>query len=604
MKSIRNAEENAASGKGKTSQDLRRQLAAKALARRMVLSMSRSELVRKTGISDSVLTQYEALLPEKTAKDDVWEDALRVPRGWLRDPDAVINPAGGSLRYSRSEGATVLDDMRDIFTWFVRDDPQYRTNDRTLLSEAEKRTVEMLMQRYGAAGEAASLTQVIAEQAGVSRERVRVLITPVISNCQSSRLVSNAVKRLLGEIKPLLPARVSEIDAKFSAILGEGLSVEGAQRFAEDILRLPALVHTTPRSFGWPGEDRILMPGSGVDEEQVRAVLSAAANAIRLAGSCRINTLASFAASTFDVRLSAAVLRNLCVLHPGFEWLDEASGWFWFGKDFDSRVKNAAMKVVCVASRPVATHEFLTAVRRIKVGVANDMLGSICELPPHAVLSEMLARFDNIKQVRVGVFQFDGALADATVAAYLTPAEFHVYKAIKNHGGAMLRRLLADATVHADGIAIPTLNIILDSSPIIVRVDTAVWGLIGNHVSKEALRGAILAEHDIADSGDGWVELDAVIPATAMIGNAWMVPNPIALHATEGEYAVEGASSPANFVKRKDGALALRQFTNKLSRGLPRTATRIRLGINQGERRLRIVKVYGPEAELTGKAPA
>jgi transcriptional regulator with XRE-family HTH domain len=149
-------------------------LGARAKARREELDYSRNEMTKLIGASAINLLTWEKSLPRKRRTvESKWEEALRVPEGWLRSnhlkaflPPPFPVPDG-------SQGLTVSREMRAVCSWLSRKNPYHRTVDYDALNESEKRMADIMLFRFGVFGEEESTLQRIGDRIGLTRERVR-----------------------------------------------------------------------------------------------------------------------------------------------------------------------------------------------------------------------------------------------------------------------------------------------------------------------------------------------------------------------------------------------------------------------------------------------
>lgn len=110
----------------------------------------------------SQLRLWENRLPRKPKKEleDALEDALLVPRGWLRDPQMhpvvceAVKSASSVIDISIFECKTVADEIRCIGAWLSRNGSRRRTCRIEDLPEDEARRARMFADRYGVSGDA------------------------------------------------------------------------------------------------------------------------------------------------------------------------------------------------------------------------------------------------------------------------------------------------------------------------------------------------------------------------------------------------------------------------------------------------------------------
>lgn len=158
-----------------------------ALARRLKLrrrenGQSSAEIETIIKMTPGLLRQWENRLPRKPKKnlEDALEDALLVPRGWLRNPQMhpvvseIAKSATSVIDISACECKTVAAEIRCIGAWLSRNTWRRRTCRIEDLSEEEARRTRMFAERYGVIGEAT--LQSVGDQHGLTRERIRQVV--------------------------------------------------------------------------------------------------------------------------------------------------------------------------------------------------------------------------------------------------------------------------------------------------------------------------------------------------------------------------------------------------------------------------------------------
>ena len=215
-------------------------LAGRARARRISLPMRGAYLSRLLGVSRPILQQWELCLPspldpEVQAK---WEAALEMPPGWLLDlqiqsqeerDTPLVCPAGRCN--------TMAELIRAVGLILVRPPNAAMQAEIPSLATTEKRNVELFASRYGVHGEAEATQRTIGLRHGITGERVRHLVGRLEARSVQYRFDAPILKTLRGAMAPLLPGRVEAVDARLASLLGESLSIVGAQRFSAAILR-------------------------------------------------------------------------------------------------------------------------------------------------------------------------------------------------------------------------------------------------------------------------------------------------------------------------------------------------------------------------------
>lgn len=217
-------------------------LAERAATRRCQLSFSRSAVARYMRVSIGTLLQWEKKLPaeHRGEIENRWEDALRVPRGWLRDvsiqtPDQTADVLVCDLRTLSIH--TVVEEIRAVGV-FLSQPPNavVRVNKYSALSKAEKANATMFANRYGAGGGAYVTLQANGTIYGLTRERVRQVIEVMKSRANSIVFMLPTLTRLQKYASTLPANSAATIEKSHRALLGPKLRLADADRFAQDIL--------------------------------------------------------------------------------------------------------------------------------------------------------------------------------------------------------------------------------------------------------------------------------------------------------------------------------------------------------------------------------
>ena len=219
---------------------LRSQLADKARARRRELAVTRAELASRLGIKDAQLGRWEVRLPETLPANvqALWEAMLRVPEGWLTNAMMPTPPIEHrfSTGHLPSEAKSVAAEIRAVGCWLSRHAEMKRTLRFEELTPNEQRNASIFAQRYGVHGEASSSFQAIADEFGLTRQRVFQIMNRMLEKTPGLKVSTPCLEELAASVEPLLPCSSPVLDAKFRPLLGDDLSVVGAERFAREVL--------------------------------------------------------------------------------------------------------------------------------------------------------------------------------------------------------------------------------------------------------------------------------------------------------------------------------------------------------------------------------
>lgn len=458
--------------------DDRKQLALRARYRREQIGLSRAGLAELIGRDSEQIAAMEARLPLSTEYDAAWERALQVETGWLRDSVAV-----GSLPVTlRSLCATFPPTfagyMRAVFTLCACKASRRAKPDQ--LSPGYMRNIEILMLRYGAGGENRSTLQSIADEIGMTRERVRQVCEKLLNFIPRSDASPEAAVRLREAALPHLPSRVRELDEVLRADLGEHLSVVGADRFAREILGT-YVVHFG-ESRGAAGEALALAFGPDeIDDELINAAYPVSVRMTRSVGAAQVHLVAGKLSEELDRRVSPNDVRTAVGYFQHTVWLDKEDGWFMPAQVIESRAFNVAMKVLSVADRAVSVDEIHSAMARGRPGQHPWRPSGI--VPPAHILVDILEQCPFLERRQYNTFRMVPELSQQEIAeTYLSETEMLIRDAIIAAGGFIQWNALREYVVVERKQLQTTFTMAMDTTPIVHRLDLGLWSLTGRRL--------------------------------------------------------------------------------------------------------------------------
>jgi|GEM_PF-1340945 len=567
----------------------RSRLGARARMQRERLGLTRNAVAAEIGTSPLNLLNWEKMISNKQDNDHLWEQALNVPSGWLRDQSETITATETFSLPENSNDRTFIDDMRSVFCWYARQNPARRTCDFSMLTPREVRSVEIMLQRYGIFGEEHATLQIIGDRQGLTRERVRQISEIAIARFGDKSVSTSVLERLRTAIESHLPCKITDLDIAVRDILGGNLSIEGAERFAREVLGCSIVRLTSGSGALTFPQERMAISSSAPEDMIVRTVRQVALAMVRTAGAAQVFFVAGASAAVLGHGVMPDEVVESCRMFGNFEWLVEVDGWFWFGPGSENRAKTCAMKVLSVADRNVDIEEIYGAMSRARIHRYDQNKARLYMInAPISVLQEVLARIPEITRLQYNDFRLNERIKSdpLSVDAYLSETEIAIRNVITSHGGVASRSTLVSELVDSGAMVLVTLNMALDGSPVVRRLDSGVWTLAGTKLSLTALRESKTQQLN-AILIDGWWEFEVAIPKSAFERGDWFVPMAAAAFLTPGEYAVEGHSEPAAFVHTKKGNPTLRRIVRKLSPIGIEKGLNICFGINASERRLR-----------------
>jgi hypothetical protein len=340
-------------------------------------------------------------------------------------------------------------------------------------------------------GAGGSTLQVAADEAGLSRERVRQLADKTKSKV-SERSYAPALDRAL--------SHVSTVSGEASLI--EQSLVEAG--LARAPFRLEGLL-SAASIFGRPcgqsvvvtGSSRLLLDNAGA--ESIGVVRDVAR---RLVDRWGVTTVAEVEAemASRSPEVSSIDIGTVLPALPGFSWLDQDGGWFWFGADTGSnRLLNTMRKIMCVAPR-IRLSEL-----RAGLGRPYRMQGFA---PPQRVLAALVSAHDSYTlegQVVV-------AVKSMNCTTVLSAVEETMVSNLRSLGGVARREDLEERCIAA-GVNKSTFYVYIGYSPVIARLAHGVYALRGMTIQPGVIeslgihkpRGKLLQDYGWTPNGTIWL---------------------------------------------------------------------------------------------------
>lgn len=354
------------------------------------------------------------------------------------------------------------------------------------------RTIGILCARYGSNGEEASTLQAVGDKYGLTRERVRQIQAKFIERASYLRPASTLYDRFRAAISPSLPGTVTELEQSMTALLGEGQSLEGAGRFGREVLGIQ------PGFTICAQEQKTLhrrVVATGPEREplsrEAKQVRHACIQMISACGAAQVHIVQGMVQGNgggpFGGRGLLTAISNI----KGMRWLDQRTGWFWLTSEAkDNSVHTAVMKIFAVSGRRLDVEEIYAAVVRSLRKRYADREPNLRVLMPPWVLSEMLKQTDFLKVVQKEYFELRESRSHQGSEDVLSPTERFVFEYMRSHGNVASRMELRRAYGRAGLGGEMALQMMLGYTPILYRVERAVYALVGRDIDIKGLARA------------------------------------------------------------------------------------------------------------------
>ena len=323
---------------------------------------------------------------------------------------------------------------------------------------------------YGFDGRGGGTLQAVGNEIGLTRERVRQIVTASSEWLSTGRPVSPTLDRTIAFVVDRMPAAAGEIEAELrSQRLTAGLfQLEGVIKAAE-LLGRPVpfsitevegerLVHT--RDI--PSVKRIVRIARRVILRWGMATLSSVVAEVRKAES-----------GVCDRKLVVSALVRL----GGFHWLEQPADWFWLSDKRQNRVLTRMRKILSVAN-PIDISE-------LRAGIGRDYRMKGFSVPK-GVLLEFCRQAPGVR-VNDETVKAEPAVNSDDV---LTQIERDIVHMLSEHGGTMATSEFK-AVCRVMCVNGKTYYHNLLHSPIVSRHEGGLYGLIGS--GERSGRGARLS---------------------------------------------------------------------------------------------------------------
>jgi hypothetical protein len=311
---------------------------------------------------------------------------------------------------------------------------------------------------FGFDGRGGSSLQAVGNEIGVTRERVRQIVSAVSESLSTRRVVSPTFDRTIAFVVDRMPAAAGEIEAGLrSQRLTSGLfRLEGVIEAAALLgRRLPFLItEAKGERLVYPRD----VPSAGTIVQVARRLVSRWGMATLSDVVAEIRKVES---GICDRKLVASALVRL----RGFHWLEKSAGWFWLSDTPYNPVLKRTRKILSIAN-PINISELLAGIKR-----GPRMTGFS---PPQRVLLEFFRQAPGLR-VNEETVQAEPGVNPADV---LARTEKDIVRMLSERGGVIATSEFRSVCLGM-GVNRTTFYLNLVRSPIISTYGVHLYGLIG-----------------------------------------------------------------------------------------------------------------------------
>jgi len=361
-----------------------------------------------------------------------------------------------------------------------------------LIPSRRKRNAEVAARYLGLCGHQVHTLEETGTAVGVTRERVRQIVSKRKHQLRSTILQSPA-SVVIAEIESTVPCTVRKIEST----LREKNLIE-SETSVSSILRIFELAgQKTKYLHMGAGSSAVIIHED--DERLASKLRLAIRKSVRQHGAVPFNLITE----DFPDRLRKRAHTSLCLViaqsDPGFRLLDDTETWFWIAADSPNRLQKKIRRVLCVAPI-ISISELRSALRR-------DLHFPV--VPPENILTEFCQQIPECVVDGVNVIQ----AASELPSDVLRGSELKLVELLLEHGPLCKRRELQRLAVDSK-ISIPSFWRALNYCQTIQRYARGVYGLTGAEVRPEDVKylmpapvrpERVMQDHGWTDDGEIWL---------------------------------------------------------------------------------------------------
>jgi len=312
---------------------------------------------------------------------------------------------------------------------------------------------------YGFDGRGGGSLQAVGSEIGLTRERVRQIVTASSEWLTTARPALPTLDRAITLVADCMPAAAGEIEAelRFQRLTSGLFRLEGIVAAAQLLGRQVPFSITEVE-----GERLVHAP----DIPSVDRIVRTARRVIFHWGMATLSSVVAEVSKAESRLCDRKLVESALGCLRGFHWLDQSADWFWLSSERNNRVLNRMRKILSVAN-PIHISE-------LRAGIVRDyrMRGFS---PPKRVLLEFCRQAPGLSVNNETV----KAVPAVRSGDVLSEIEKDIVHMLSDHGGTMAASQFKSVCLDM-GVNGQTFYYNLVSSPIISRYGGGVYGLIGS----------------------------------------------------------------------------------------------------------------------------
>lgn len=394
-----------------------------------------------------------------------------------RSPELLRSRAQLVASLEAASLVTAQQEMMEIGAWTVA---------HHFEADRRERNHELFADRYGLRGNGASTLAAVGERYGMTRERVRQIISMMRFASRKQPIWAPAIQAALAACHQRLPGSAARIGAEpeVRALLGEHVTLANLQRFAADFLGMSPQADNLSIHVKGSARAGDIVVSSGDEAELVTSIFRVTSSMISHVGAAQVDWIASKVSKETATPVSDSDV--VAVLEPdaNFEWLAKDDGWFWLGGGGKNRLVSRLRKIVAVADAPLTIEEIYGGLIR------SDRDRRPCQTgrrpSVHSVLVPALVVLEVCK--RVGFASVNGhnhvrrTTACPTPAEVLADVDIAIYEAIITLGGIADRAAIRRSVLQRTGGPRVNFDVLFAEAPFVLQHGYSVYGLRGHRI--------------------------------------------------------------------------------------------------------------------------
>jgi hypothetical protein len=331
------------------------------------------------------------------------------------------------------------------------------------------RDSSIVARHYGFDGRGGASFQRVGNEFGLTRERVRQIVSAVDPHRQILPAGCSTLDRVIALITACVPAPAAEVETKLQIA---GLTMKPFR--LEGIFNVAALLgRSMPFRISALKKTRFVLPATW---PPFRVIIGRARVQVRRHGMATIAEFMGEALSGGVTEADVNVIEAILATQPDFRWLDRRAGWFWLVRT----PRNCAVKRI---------RKMLAVANPLTVGELRGGLGRMgSPLAPESTLLAFCRQIEGLS-VRGNMVH---ATPDIEASEVLNRTERDIYQLLSENSGCMSNSDLIWQSKML-GMKRPTFYQCVTYSPIVARYNGRHYRLIGSPVP-----GSRSVESDVA----------------------------------------------------------------------------------------------------------